>query len=518
MAVCLNTNSAYILYKELENSEYFVDKSMLIELISRRICTNTKFICITKPRRFGKTSVLNMLGAYYCKAHDSHELFDGLKISKSDSYEKHLNKYNVINLSLNSLPEDGSSYMHYMSLLKETLKDDIMEKYPKLNGRNFRKLSDMFAATGEQFIFIIDEWDYIFSHGLYPGDYGDFLEFFRDLLKDKPYVALVYMTGVLPIKKYSTGSALNMFHEYTMLKDRFFEEYFGFSENEVETLCRKQSKVSIGEMRDWYNGYTASGGLRVYNPCSVIQALMNGYCQSYWARTGKFDEVLFFLKYNIGEVRDDVVKMVNGASIMVHIEDAYYAGQESIKNRKEIYSAMIIYGLLSYCDGEVQIPNKELMIEFERALEDDDFGYVAELVKNSENVLYATLDKNGDAVASYLHNIHNAEIPILKYNDENSLACVVTLAYLAARNKYKVEREAKSGKGFVDFIFYPRKKSLPGIILELKADGTPEAAIRQVKEKEYAARLRQENVGRVIVVGLNYDTAKKEHQCVITEL
>ncbi|MEZ3478486.1 MAG: ATP-binding protein, partial [Lachnospiraceae bacterium] len=332
------------------------------------------------------------------------------------------------------------------------------------------------------------------------------------------YVALVYMTGVLPIKKYSTGSALNMFDEYTMLKDRYFEGYFGFMESEVEALCRKQDKVDLEEIRDWYNGYISKSGERIYNPRSVVLALMNGYCQSYWTRTGKMDEVLFFLKYNIGEVRDDVVKMVNDTPVLIDIEEEYAAGQKNLQSREEIYAAMIIYGLLSYSDGELRIPNKELMIEFQKALKDDDFGYIAELVRNSGAVLEATLHQKGEIVASYLHNIHNSELPILKYNDENSLSCVVTLAYLSARNKYKVEREEKSGKGYVDFIFYPRRRNLPGIILELKADSTPETALAQIRDKEYCEKLKKENVTQILAVGINYDSKAKEHQCLIEPL
>ena len=230
------------------------------------------------------------------------------------------------------------------------------------------------------------------------------------------------------------------------------------------------------------------------------------------------DEVLIFLKYNIGEVRDDVVKMVNDIPVTIFIEEEYAAGQEKPKNREEIYSAMIIYGLLSYYDGELRIPNKELMLEFQKALKDDDFGYVAELVRNSDEVLNATWNKNGDIVSSYLHNIHNSELPILKYNDENSLSCVVTLAYLSARNRYKVEREEKSGKGFVDFIFYPRRRNLPGIIIELKANDTPAAAIAQIKEKEYSEKLKKENIGHILLVGISYDTDKKEHKCLIEEI
>lgn len=518
MAICLNTKSALILYQELVNSQYFVDKSAIIEHISRRIRTNTKYVCITKPRRFGKTSVLNMLGAYYCKAYDAKDLFGGLEISKKPSFPTHLNQYNVINLCLNQLPDKNDSYDDYINYIKNSIKQDIELAYPELDGKAFGSVADMLAATGDEFIFIIDEWDYIFSHELYPERQGDFLEFLRNLLKDKAYVALVYMTGVLPIKKYSTGSALNMFKEYTMLKDPFFEEYFGFTEDEAEMLCKKQTALKIDEIREWYNGYQTRDGQRLYNPRSVVCALEDETCQSYWTRTGKMDEVLFFLKYNIGEVRDDVVKMVDGSSVWIDIEKEFSAGQAQLSSRKDIYAAMIIYGLLSYSDGELRIPNKELMIEFQNALEDDEFGYVAELVRNSDAVLDATINKRGDAVASYLHDIHNSELPILKYNDENSLSCVVTLAYLSARNKYKVEREEKSGKGFVDFIFYPRRKNLPGIILELKADKTPEDAIAQIKEKEYCEKLKNENVTHILAVGINYDTNAKEHQCIIEEL
>ncbi|MDE7205616.1 MAG: ATP-binding protein [Lachnospiraceae bacterium] len=515
MAIYFNTNAAYKDFQMLSNDKYFVDKSAIIEKINERINTKNRYLCITKPRRFGNTSVLNMLGAYYGKAYPSNALFDHLNIGKYKDYALHLNQYNMIRFSLNELSGKGSAYHNYIERFETIINNDIREAYPTLRDKEFDSLSDLLAATGDQFIFMIDEWDYIFSHNLYEENQSDFLEFLRGLLKDQPYVALVYMTGVLPIKQYSTGSALNMFKEYTMLNDPYFEDYFGFAEQEVAGLCDKQSKLTLNEIAEWYNGYTTMNGIKMYNPRSVVCALEDGYCQSYWTRTGKMDEVLFFLKYNIGEVRDDVIKMVNHMPIRVEIKKEYTAGQGNPVNRKEIYSAMIIYGLLSYHDGELRIPNKELMIEFENALEDDDFGAVAELVRNSEEVLNATFEQKEDVVVSYLHNIHNSEIPILKYNDENSLSCVVTLAYLSARNKYRIEREEKSGKGFADFIFYPKRKNLPGIIIELKADSTPEAAIRQIKDKEYGEKLRKETVETILMVGINYNTNTKEHQCKI---
>lgn len=518
MTLYLNTNAAYKDFEMLRNDRFFVDKSSIIAKVNERIKTKNRYLCITKPRRFGKTSVLNMLGAYYCKAYPAKGLFDSLEISRSESYVRHLGKYNVIRFSLNELSGKGNTYQDYIGRFGTIISSDIREAYPKLRDREFDSLPDLLTATGDEFIFIIDEWDYIFSHDLYQENQGDFLEFLRSLLKDQPYVAFAYMTGVLPIKKYSTGSALNMFKEYTMLNDPYFEKYFGFTQEEVELLCSRQSGLTLDEISEWYNGYTAADGTKLYNPRSVVCALEDEYCQSYWTRTGKMDEVLFFLKYNIGEVRDDIVKMVNHMPVSIEIKKEYAAGQERPVNRKEIYAAMIIYGLLSYAEGRLNIPNKELMIEYENALEDDEFGYVAELVRNSEEVLNATLDKREDVVVSYLHNIHNSEIPILKYNDENSLACVVTLAYLSARNKYKIEREEKSGKGFADFVFYPRRKNLPGIIIELKAGSTPEAAIKQIKDREYSEKLKKENVENILMVGINYDADKKEHTCKILSI
>ncbi len=518
MAVYLNTNTAYKDFEMLRSDKYFIDKSSIIEKINERIHTKNRYLCVTKPRRFGKTSILNMLGAFYGKACTSKTLFYGLNIAKNKTCESRQNQYPIIHIRLNRLPEDGNTYADYQALIRDTLFDDLSEAYPHLAVKNYRKISDLLAAAGDEFIFLIDEWDFIFSHSLYKEHQSEFLEFLRELLKDQPYVALAYMTGVLPIHQYSTGSALNMFDEYTMLNDFLFHEYFGFTQQEVSMLCQRQSKLTAAQIAEWYNGYITGEGTKIYNPRSVVLALINGKCQSYWTRTGKMDEVLFFLKYNIAEVRDDVIKMVNHIPVQIEIKKEYTAGQKSPANRKEIYAAMIVFGLLSYFEGELRIPDLELMIEFEHALEDDDFEYAALLVKNSKEVLNATLDKKEEAVTSYLHNIHNSEIPILKYNDENSLSCVVTLAYLSARNCYRIEREEKSGKGYADFIFYPRRKNLPGIVLELKADSTPLDAVRQIKEREYCEKLKKEQVKRILIAGINYNTTTKEHSCVIEEL
>ena len=519
MTIYLNTNVALENYKELIRSKYFVDKSQIIDKFNDLIGTSECHVCITKPRRFGKTSIINMLGAYYTKGYNSKDIFDKLNISKSKSYMENLNKHNVINISLSNLPYKMNSYNDYINGIRKSIINDIKEKYPKINVEKFFSIAHMLSATGEKFIFLIDEWDYIFSHNLFEENQKDFLEFLRTLLKDKEYVALCYMTGVLPIKKYSTGSALNMFDEYTFLKDRLYAKYFGFTEEEVINLCQKNKQIKYKELEEWYNGYITPNGIKIYNPRSVAIALKNGYCENYWTSTGAMDEVLFYLKYNIADVKNDVIEMVAGNFIDITIDEEYRACQREPRTKEEIYSAMIIYGFLSYYEGTIKIPNKELKKEFEKALKDESFGDVMQMVKKSEATLKATLKEDSETVSKVIDEIHNSEIPILKYNDENSLSCVITLAYLYARNYYRIEREEKTGKGYADFMFHPRRKGDTAFILELKVNDTPENALKQIKEKKYSQKFIKENEDRkILAVAICYNKADKKHKCKIEQI
>ncbi len=521
MNKCLNTGNLCREYIDLTNSSYFVDKSDMIRILNKRINTSSKYICITKPRRFGKTSILRMLGAYYGKENNTEALFDKLKIGNTTTekdkanYKANLNKYNIIHLTLCDMPDKCETYDDYVGSIIRRLSSDIKEAYPQLRNYQYEGIYELLEATQDRFVFLIDEWDYIFSHELFTEHQNDFLEFLKGLLKDRSYIALAYMTGVLPIKRYSMGSAINMFKEYTMLNDSVYGKYFGFTEDEVKQLCAEQEELSFEEISEWYNGYITNKGQRIYNPRSVVYALEDGKCSSYWTSTGKMDEVLFFLKYNIAAVREDVIKMVNDIPVRIDIKKEYTAGQAKPYTKKEIYAAMIIYGMLSYHNRQLRIPNKEIMLEFQSALEDDNFGYVAELVKSSLDILDATLNKEADRLANYLHDIHNSEIPILQYNDENSLSCVITLAYLAARDTYRIEREEKAGKGYADFILHSLIKGEPGIIIELKNDVSAEVALKQISEKEYISKLRKEGTEDILLVGINYNSKMKEHECVI---
>lgn len=298
----LNTNTPIILFQDTLNSQIYVDKSLLIEKISSIIRTNGKYICITRPRRFGKTVNVNMLGAYYTKGYDTHELFRKLAIVDSEEYETHINRYNVIHIDFSILPDFCDEYRMYLKSIIKKLQEDLMEAYPKLEGKEYAGMNEMLQATGDSFIFILDEWDSIFYENYVTDDDRiHFMKFLKALLKDKPYVDLAYMTGVLPIVKYSSGSELNMFWEYNFMNDQTYEEHFGLTEDEVKSLCSRNEKVSYKELEWWYDGYRMSDGRHLFNPRSVNRALMDGVCRNYWTETGPMNEVADCVEHNVDE-------------------------------------------------------------------------------------------------------------------------------------------------------------------------------------------------------------------------
>lgn len=509
----LNTKAQYMLYQKVVNNQIFVDKSLMIEEVSKVIGTGNPYICITRPRRFGKTINANMLGAYYTKGCNGRSIFDKLAISGTEQYEKHINQYNVIHIDFSKYPDYCEGYDEYIRDITETLKEDLREAYPRLENREYRSLSRMLLDTEASFIFILDEWDSVFYEDFMTDrDKIDFLKFLKVLLKDRPYVDLAYMTGILPIAKYSSGSELNMFDEYHFMDDNIYDSYFGFSEEEVRRLCEETKTVSYEEMKLWYDGYYTNEGKSLFNPRSVSKALVRGVCLNYWTETGPMNEIADCIEHNVDEVREDIVKLVSG--IPVEAEPGRYsAAEQNLETREEILSAMVVYGFLSYYDGLLKIPNSELMEKYQNVLTRDSMGELKEIVACSKMMLEATLAMDSKRVAQYLEMVHDREIPFLKYHDENALSCVITLCYLYARKDYRIEREEKSGKGYCDYLFYPKKRKNAAIILELKVDHTAEYAIAQIKEKKYMQKV--ENCASVLLVGIAYDREKKIHHCLI---
>lgn len=537
MGTYLNSKTAYTLYKNETEKPYFVDKSRMLEDLFPLVRAGSSHICITRPRRFGKTVMANMIAAFFSNACQADDIFCRLQIRQCREYREYLNQYPVIHISFNELPRKCGTYDAYIDRIERRLVKDLVKAYPEVEIEEeavWDVLMDLYEEDDSaQFIFVLDEWDYVFHQDFVTeADKKAYLSFLRNLLKDRPYVRFAYMTGILPIAKYSSGSELNMFAEYTMSAEEKFSEYFGFTEKEVDSLYKSYEESSIEPkqitregLKHWYDGYYTRSGERLYNPRSVVTSLTNNNFGNYWTSSGPYDEIFYYIEKNVDEVRDDLALMVSGISVPVKLWE-YAATSMDLKTKEEIFSAMVVYGFLSYEDGQVSIPNKELMDKFTSVLQKEpSLGYVHRLAKESARMLQATLAGDTRTMGEILSLVHDTETPLLSYNDETELTAVVNLAYLAARDSYRVEREDKAGIGFVDFIFYPeRNKNLDCIILELKVGHSPEEAIRQIKEKKYALRFQGKigeetrYTGRIIAVGISYDKKQKEHRCEIEVL
>ena len=539
MGTYLNSITPYTLYKSESLSPYFVDKTLMLSELFPYVSAGNRHICITRPRRFGKTIMANMISSFFQKASDSSDVFDSLAISQVDDYRRYKNQYNVIRIDFSKMPRNCDSYTQYIERIEALLIEDVKEAYPQVKINEADAIGDIlesvFVQCGEKFIFVLDEWDFIFHRDFINEiDKEKYVAFLSNLLKDRPYVVLSYMTGILPIAKYSSGSELNMFAEFTMVNSPMFGEYFGFTDDEVDDLYRryivecdrqhKEKSVTRKGLRDWYNGYYTKSGERVYNPRSVVFALQFNNLANYWTSSGPYDEIYYYIRNNISDVRDDLALMISGESVTAKIQE-YAATSMNLSTRDEIYSAMVVYGFLSYLNGKVCIPNRELMEKFDELLvKNESLGYVYRLAKESEKMLKATLAGDTLTMERILEFAHNTEVPLLSYNHETELSAIVNLVYLAARDSYRVEREDKAGTGYVDFIFYPYDTTADCIILELKVDHTPDEAIAQIIDKKYALKFvpklagQKIYTGRILAVGIGYWKDSKEHSCKVEEL
>lgn len=508
MGIYLNSISAYDLFREDYSLTYFVDKTdILNELVpllelknqvadkSRAVSGKIpKYLCITRPRRFGKSVMANMIAAFFGKGVDSSEVFDQLNVAKYPWYREHLNKHNVIHIYFNEIPSLCHSYEEYITRISKKLIKDLRKAYPQAEIEKDDTVWDAFNSVyaycgGERFIFVLDEWDFIFHQSFATdADKKSFAHFLNSLLKDKAYVEMAYITGVLPIAKFSSGSELNMFFEFSMATMEQFSEYFGFTDEEVDVLYQKyteiekQPKFSRSDLELWYDGYQTASGKRLYNPRSVVGALSYNQLGSYWTSSGPYDEIYYYVKNDIDHIKDDIAVMMTNQSVLANVQE-YAPTSMDLKTKDEIYSAMVVYGFLSYYNGYVSIPNKELMDQFANMVrQKSDFGYIYRLAVESSKMLLATKNGDTDTMTEILERAHNTESPLIRYNSEAELSKLITFVYLQAREFYDIRLEEHSGAGCVDYIFYPLKKEDDGIIIELKVDDTADSYVKSRTE------------------------------------
>lgn len=501
----------------------YVDKSELIAFINHTLGTEDKLTCVSRPRRFGKSFAAKMLCAYYDKSCDSRELFCDLQIAKDATFETHLNWYNVLYLDITWFISTAQNIRNTVQNLQEQVINELRDIYPYINEIHSlpMALAKINELTGQKFIVIIDEWDALFREAKSDTELQtEYLKLLRGMFKSNQtdkMIEAAYMTGILPIKKYGTQSALTDFREYTMIQPQKLAEYVGFTETEVKELCQMYD-MNFEEAKQWYDGYSFNRIKSVYSPNSVIRAVKSGEFGDYWTETETYESLKSYIGMNEDGLKDAVIGMLAGAREKINTR-TFQNDMSNIKNKDDVLTLLVHLGYLAYDSGkrEVYIPNQEVADEFKNAVEYSGWQGVSKALRESEKLLEATIRKDADAVARGIDEVHLANTSVLAYNNEIALSCVVTIAYYAARKDYTLIRELPAGKGFADIVFVPRRHTdKPALIVELKWDKSAQGAIAQIKERKYTGTLA-EYADRILLVGIGYDRKSKKHECVIEE-
>ncbi|MCI5579965.1 MAG: ATP-binding protein [Phocaeicola plebeius] len=509
-------------FRDIVTDEY-VDKTSLILKMNATLNTERRYSCVTRCRRFGKSMAAKMLCAYYDKSCDSRELFVGLKAEQDKSFEKYLNKYYVICVDMTDFTTRYRNSKEIVSLIQHEIMEDILDVFPETRRKERDDLMSLLyrisERTDERFVMIIDEWDAILREmGTDESIITAYVDLLRRLFKGSgsdTVFAGAYLTGILPIKKYNTESALNNFNEYSMIDPAHLAACYGFTEEEVRTLAKRYG-VSMENLKLWYDGYNIGKEKSIYNPYSVMKALERGSCRSYWTTTGAYDSVITYIQMNFEGLKDDIIRMLSGERVYVDTTE-FLNDMHIVRSKNDVFTVLIHLGYLAY-DEDVQecyIPNKEVADEMNKAIKATSWEPLAKTIQNSKSLLEATLSGNEQAVARGIEQAHDEHTSILAYNDENSLACVLSVAYIWARNEYVIHREYATGKGYADLVMIPRRNvAKPALVIELKFNHSTTTAIDQIKRKDYPAKIA-EYTGDILLVGINYDKEAKQHTCQI---
>ncbi len=519
MGIYLNPGN--ISFAKTIRSEIYVDKTGLIACTNEYLNTRDHYLCVSRPRRFGKSMTLEMLAAYYSCGCDSRELFAGFKIAQHKDFEKHLNQYDVIYLNMQQFLIRAKK-QEVTQYLEQAVLEELREVYGNWFSAQITDLATalekIFVKTEKQFIFLIDEWDCVMRERQESeAMQKQYLDFLRDLLKDQPYVALAYVTGILPVKKYGQHSALNMFWEYSMTNQKMLEEYTGFTEEEVKALCERYD-MDFEEISSWYDGYRFKNYKHIYNPKSVVEAMTCRDCSNYWTSTETYEALKIYMEMDFDGLRAEIVQMLGGGRVRVNTR-SFQNDMRNFNTKDDVLTLLIHLGYLGYDSNEKEafIPNKEIIEEFENAMSVGGWPNVMNVLKASEKLLEDTLRGDAESVAKELDKAHSEVASILTYNDENSLGCAIGLAYYSARKDYKLIRELPAGKGYADIAFLPLPHTnKPAMVVELKYDRSVSAAIQQIKDRQYMQAL-EGYTGEILLVGVNYNKANpdKPHSCVI---
>ena len=504
-------------------NDIYIDKTGLIALINDSIDTPRRLTCISRPRRFGKSFAAKMLCAYYDKTCDSSALFEDLEIARDTSYREHLNKYDVIYLDMTNIMGKAEP-QHMISFIETGVTEEILRAYPDIRvGNAFDEtLANVTELTGNQFIVIIDEWDAPIRE--LPEIEKEYLHFLRTLFKssgttDKIFAA-AYMTGILPIKKDGSQSAISDFKEYTMVKPGKFGPYVGFLEDEVKKLCQDYN-ADFAMMKHWYDGYAFRNVESVYNPNSVMEAIRNDDFDSYWTQTSAAESLMGYISLNFDGLSRTITELIGGVEVSVNTK-AFANDLVTFRNRDDVLTLLVHLGYLAYDEesGRVRIPNQEIRMEFANSIREIKRDETIRRVRESDQLIYDTVHRNADAVAAQIEKIHGEEAP-LYYNNEQALRSVIKRAYFSYADEYLKFEELPAGVGYADIVYLPKKDSpLPALVIELKWNKSAKGAIDQIRDKHYPDAIKDYG-GEILLVGVNYDkdapAGKQKHTCVIEQ-
>jgi len=503
----------------------YVDKTGMIALINNTINKKHKLICVSRPRRFGKSYAAQMLCAYYDHTCDSHSLFDGYEISKDENYTTYMNQYQVIYLDMTNLlgktkPEN------LVQFIEDSIATEILAVYPNVKkGMSFdQTLLNTVETTNKKFIMIIDEWDAPIRET--PEISEKYLNFLRMLFKSSgttsKIFAAAYMTGILPIKKMKGQSAVSDFKEYSVLNPGKFAKYTGFTEEEVKQLC-EQKGLDFDKTKKWYDGYSFGSETSIYNPFSVMSAIDTGEFESYWKQTSAAENLITYMEVEIqkekSELQAKILKLAAGENLEVDVSN-FNNDCENFNSDDDVLTLLIHLGYLSYDKNtkRVRIPNEEIRTEFNKLLKKDKYTKLAELINRSEQLLADTFAGNGDAVAEAIEKVRATNYAPAHYNNEQSLRYAVKFAYIICVDRYMKVEELASGKGLADVVYIPKPTTaLPALVVELKWNESANSAIKQIKARNYPAVL-QDYVGEIILVGINYSENTGKHTCKIEKI
>ncbi len=521
MGIYLNPGATML--RQGRNSRVYVDKSEMIAQLNRVLNTERKYVCVSRPRRFGKSMAANMVSAYYDRTVDGAAEFAGLAIASDPSFDAKRNQFDVLKLNmqefLSATHEVRAMVARLQSFLCGELTHTYTDAYYLAPDELPQTMADIHAQTGRQFVVVIDEWDCLMRE--MQGDHDGqkaYLDFLRTWLKDRPYVALCYMTGILPIKKYGSHSALNMFDEFSMVAPDELAPAMGFTEPEVRALCAAWGR-DFDECKAWYDGYLLSGVGSVYNPQSVVRAMETGRFGSFWNHTETYEALRRHIDLDMDGLHAKVVALMGGAHLPVNV-DTYANDMTTFASADDVLTLLVHLGYLGYDQerGEAFVPNREVMGEYANSVANGGWDEVARTIAASEALLDALLAGDADAVAEGVERAHEDAASIIAYNDENALACTLRLAFFSAVRRYRLVREAPAGKGYADLLMVPLASNPggPGVVVELKWGASPQDALAQIRERGYGRALEGLAArGEVVLAGIAYDPKTKRHSCAI---